>query len=80
MTWSQEHELCWQHYVGVSYPTEPFYCAGCKTCEDKKARGLITGNEPPPLTRGKRHQTRKRTVSLRATKEAAIRRSGYVNE
>ena len=38
--------LCPQHIRGVGPNTPPFYNAGCRVCEAKKAAGVVTGNEP----------------------------------
>lgn len=40
--------LCWLHYRGVPPTQAPFFIAGCRRCEDKRARGVVTGNEPAP--------------------------------
>ncbi|HYF53042.1 MAG TPA: hypothetical protein VEA41_02160 [Salinarimonas sp.] len=49
---------CWLHRKGVPPEMPPFFFQGCRTCEDKKARGLVTGNEGPPDTRKKKLQAR----------------------
>lgn len=42
---------CKRHTTGVEPNTPAFYVPGCCVCERKKAAGLITGNEGPPLRR-----------------------------
>lgn len=41
---------CGPHLRGVdpSVPTNAWFDSRCVRCQDKKARGIVTGNEPPP--------------------------------
>lgn len=41
---------CAPHRTGVSPGMPPFYLAGCEVCEAKRARGAVTGQEPPPVS------------------------------
>lgn len=39
--------LCNAHSKGVLPGSPPFFYPGCEVCEDKKARGQVTGEEGP---------------------------------
>lgn len=63
---------CKLHITGVEPGTPPFYVAGCCECERKKAAGLITGRESPPLTRTDRYRLRRETSRRQRQRSAAV--------
>jgi hypothetical protein len=40
--------FCAPHTRGVNPGSAPFYDPRCRRCQEKKALGLVTGNEPIP--------------------------------
>jgi hypothetical protein len=52
-------KTCVPHERGVSPGMRPFYVPGCPRCEQKRAAGIVTGDEgPPPDMRVINHQFR----------------------
>lgn len=63
---------CSRHRYGVD-PTQSgkFYDDTCCVCRDRKARGLVTGNEPKPSRRATRKFIAHGYWRLREQKEGA---------
>lgn len=52
---------CKLHVTGVEPGTRAFYVPGCCRCEEKRAAGLVTGNEGSPETIQERIRAKKAT-------------------
>ncbi len=48
--------VCHMHAAGVAPGTPPFFCAECRVCQIKLARGLVTGKEPRPVVSHRRYK------------------------
>lgn len=47
MTYVETHGICSPHVHGVPAGCRPFFYAGCRVCEAKKAAGKVRGDEGP---------------------------------
>jgi len=70
------HQRCYPHVTGVQPGTPPFFTPGCDRCEEKRRQGLVTGDEPPPVSPSAQRRTYSaKTFTLRMKKDAAARKA-----